>query len=154
MARSMARWPEEPNNGDGSLPPSDLYRMAVEEYRFQVQHNWSRTQYFLAFNAGILSAASAVSSRPGRGAIFIFALGAVASVLSALAVHTQHDYYRAARNRMSRVEESLGVPADHRFDTTATLGKRPRRASVNQVVYMLLAASALANVVGIFLEAR
>ncbi len=32
----------------------DLYKVAVEEYRFQVDLNWKRTQYFLALNVAIL----------------------------------------------------------------------------------------------------
>ena len=147
MTGSVARWPREPTDG-GEVPPADLYKVAVEEYRFQAQFNWSRTQYLLAFNAAILSAATAVASRPGRSAALVFVLGAVAALLSALAVHTQHGYYRAARDRMRRVEEALGVPQDERTDTTATLGGRHRVASVNQVVYLLFAAIAVADVVG------
>ena len=147
MAGSVARLPHEPTNG-GELPPADLYKISVEEYRFQAQFNWSRTQYLLAFNAAILTAAAAVASRPGRSAALVFVLGAVAALLSALAVRTQHDYYRAARDRMRRVEEALAVPPDQRIDTTTTLGGRKRVASVNQVVYLLLSSIAVANVIG------
>lgn len=31
-----------------------LYRIAVDEYRFQVTLNWNRTQYTLALNIGVL----------------------------------------------------------------------------------------------------
>ena len=147
MAGSVARLPHEPTNG-GDLPPADLYKLAVDEYRFQAQFNWSRTQYLLAFNAAILTAASAVASQPGGSAAMVFLLGAVAAMLSLAAVRTQHDYYRAARDRMRRVEKALAIPEDHRTDTTATLGTRHRTVSVNQVVYLLLAAMVLANLVG------
>lgn len=146
MARSVARWPEEPTDG-GGVPPADIYKVAVDEYRFQAQHNWSRTQYLLAFNAGILTAGAAVASQGGRGAAPIFLLGVVAAVLSCMAVRTQHDYYRAARNHMQRVESALAVPENQRMDTTSTLGRRYRAVSVNQVVYLLLGAIAIANVV-------
>ncbi len=147
MAGSVAPWPHEPTNG-GDLPPTDLYKLAVEEYRFQAQFNWSRTQYLLAFNAAILTAAAAVASRPGRSAALVFLLGVVAAVLSVTVVRTQHDYYRAARDRMRRLEEALGVAPDQRTDTTSTLGGRRRTLSVNQVVYLLLVAMAIANAVG------
>ncbi len=147
MAGSVARLPQEPTNG-GEVPPGDLYKMAVEEYRFQAQYNWSRTQYLLAFNAAILTAAAAVASRPGRSAALVFILGSVAAGLSTLVVRTQHDYYRAARDRMRRIEDALAISADQRIDTTATLGKRRRAASVNQVVYLLLASIGIANIVG------
>lgn len=148
MARSMARWPEEPADG-GGVPPADIYKVAVDEYRFQAQHNWSRTQYLLALNAGILTAGAAVASQGGRGAAPVFLLGVAAAALTGLAVGTQHDYYRAARDRMRRVEAALKVPEDQRMDTTSTLGDRRRIVSVNFVVYLLLGSIAAANVVGI-----
>jgi hypothetical protein len=145
-----ARWlpADRPSNGDGEVPPADLYKVAVEEYRWQAQYNWSRTQYLLAFNAAILASATAVASQPGRSAALIFALGAATATLSFSVIRTQHDYYRAARDRMRRVEISLRIPADQRTDSSATLGGRKRRASVNQIVYLLLIALALADLVG------
>lgn len=129
-------------------PPSDIYKIAVEEYRFQAQFNWSRTQYLLAFNAGILVAATAVASRPGHGAALVFLLGAVASGLSILAVRRQHDYYRAARDHLRRVEDVLRLADDQRLDTTSTMEGRPRRVSVNQVVYLILVSVVLFDFIG------
>ena len=134
-------------NGD-DVPPLDLYKMAVDEYRWQASHNWSRTQYLLAFNAAVLSAACAVASQGGRSASLVFALGAAASILTALAVQTQHDYYRAARDRMKRMEDRLAIAQDARVDTTATLGGRRRFVSVNSVVYLLLLGLLIANTIG------
>ena len=148
MAGGVAPWPQHPPPGDGELPPSDIYKLAVEEYRFQAQYNWSRTQYLLAFNAGIITAATVLAaSRPGRYSIFLFALGFAAAVMSVFVVRTQHDYYRAARNRMRRLEEQFSVPLTARVDTTSTLGDRRRTVSVNQVVYLLLASIATTNLV-------
>src|SRR5687767_12786859 len=121
---SVARLPDGPT--DDGLPPADLYKTAVDEYRFQATHNWSRTQYLLAFNLAILASASAVGSQPGRSAALVFAAGCVAAASSVFAVRTQHDYYRAARDRMRRIEEALHVPPDLRADTTSTLGGRSR----------------------------
>jgi len=148
MAGSVSRLPNG-SAGDGdTVPPSEVYKVAVEEYRFQATYNWSRTQYLLVFNTGILAAATAVASRPGRSAALLFLLGLVVAVVSALVVRTQHDYYRAARDRMCRVEEAVGVPADQRTDSKSTLGNRRRSASVNQFVYLLLGAVAVTNGVG------
>ena len=147
MPGSVARLPHDPSNGDG-LPPAEVYKVSVDEYRFQAQFNWSRTQYLLAFNAAILTAATAVASRPGQSAALVYVLGAVAAALSSAVVSTQHDYYRAARDRMRRVEEALDVPIDQRIDTTSTLGDRRRTISVNQVVYLLMGTMAVANAVG------
>jgi hypothetical protein len=82
VASPVARLPSgPPDDGDG-IPPADIYKIAVDEYRFQAQYNWSRTQYLLAFNVGILAAATAVASQPGKSAALVFGLGAVAAVLS------------------------------------------------------------------------
>jgi hypothetical protein len=142
---SVARMPEATG---GDIPPADLYKLAVEEYRFQATFNWSRTQYLLAFNAAILTASAAVASRPGLSAALVFILGAVAGILSCLVVRTQHGYYRAARDRMQRIEAEIGVPATQAVDTTSTLGQRQRAVSVNQVVYLLLASITVADLVG------
>jgi hypothetical protein len=54
----MPSWDSQPGGDDGDrVPAVDLYKNCVDEYRFQVLHNWSRTQYLLAFNAAILAAA-------------------------------------------------------------------------------------------------
>jgi hypothetical protein len=152
MAGSVARLPSgSPEGGGGGIPPADVYKVAVEEYRFQAQFNWSRTQYLLAFNAAIFAAAAAVASRPGHSAAGVFALGAVAATMSMFVVHTQHDYYRAVRDHMSRVERDYGLPQDQRLDTTTALGHRKRLASVTQVVYLLLAALVVSNTIGTIL---
>jgi len=132
------------------VPPADIYKTAVEEYRFQAEFNWSRTQYMLVFNTAILAAASAIGSRPGRSAALVFALGAVACGLSYFIMRTQHEYYRAARDHLRRVEQSLGIPADQLMDTTSTMRgqQRRRKASVTQLVYLLLCAVGLADIVG------
>lgn len=150
MAGSVARLPSNSHNGDGdgSIPPADLYRIAVEEYRFQAQYNWSRTQYLLAFDAGILAVAIGLGTQPALLSTLAFALGLVVSVLSIMAVKVQHSYYRAARDHMRRVESELGVPSDQRMDTTATLGGRRRKMSVNTIVYLLLGSLGAANIYG------
>lgn len=150
MAGALQRIRPDDGGGD-NLPPIDLYRLAVEEYRFQAEFNWKRTQYLLAFNAAILAAGTAVSGRFGAYAIPVFALGAVACVLAVLVMHQQHDYYRAARNRMVRMEEERGIPLANRVDTTSTLGARRRSVSVTQLIYLLTGAVGVAHVVGILL---
>ncbi len=153
MSGSVARFPNGAADDGDRVPPADVYKVAVEEYRFQAQYNWARTQYMLVFNTGILVAGTVVASRPGQGAALVYLLGAFAAGLSALIVRTQHDYYRAARDRMKRVEVSLSIPPEQRTDTTATLAGRRRTASVNQLVYLLLGSVGLADLVGVVLIA-
>lgn len=146
MPGSVARLPQTPSGGDG-IPPADVYKVAVEEYRFQAQYNWSRTQYLLGFNAAILAAAFALVER-SRGAALVFLVGLCAAVLSAAVVRQQHGYYRAARDHMRRVEDRYHLPDEERLDTTSTLGGRTRFVSVNQVVYLLLGLIGSADLVG------
>lgn len=73
----------------------------------------------------------------------------MACVLSWGIMRTQHDYYRAARKRMTLVEEAAGVPERQRVDSTATLGNRARWISVTQLVYLLLTAVAVADGIGV-----
>jgi hypothetical protein len=144
--------PRPANSGGGDIPPADIYKVAVEEYRFQAQFNWQRTQYLLVLNAGVLAAGAAVTAnakRPGIASV-VFGFGILAAVLAVLAIRQQRDYYRAARNRMRRIEADYLIPPDHRTDTTTSLGGRTRFASVNQLVFMLFAGIAVADVAGIF----
>ena len=149
MAGNVARLPSSASNDDGGVPPADLYRIAVEEYRFQAQFNWSRTQYLLAFDAGILAVAIGLGSQPLVLGVLAFILGLVAALLTIVVVRVQHGYYRAARDRMRRVESDLGLDQRQRVDTTSTLGGRRRLVSVNHVVYLLLGALAAGNLYGI-----
>lgn len=147
-AENLPRLPEPSHEGPGGIPPEELYKLAVEEYRFQAEFNWSRTRYFLAFNAAILAAGAALSIRGALFAIPVFVLGVVACVLAAEVTRVQHNYYRAARKRMTAMEETLQLQTPYVVDTTSTLGHRPRRVSVQQLIYLLLATVALADVLG------
>jgi hypothetical protein len=136
----------------------ELYRLAVEEYRFQVNLNWQRTQYLLAFNVGVLGVSIALLSVRVHGATFltgfVFLLGAVSSVLSMLALQTQHGYYRSAREKFKTLEQLLALQPELQIETTPGMeavpgGKAPaRRVRVQTVVLTLLAAVALVDLLG------
>jgi hypothetical protein len=130
----------------------ELYKLSIDEYRFQAQFNWSRTQYWLAFNTGILAAGIALLGTLERAlpSAIIFLVGVIAAALSARAVHVAHDYYRATRDRLRRLEDLLDLPTTVRFDTTAQLkAGRSRSINVTMVSYLLLGAVGVADVVGI-----
>ncbi len=136
------------SHGTGNIPPADLYRTAIEEYRFQAQYNWSRTQYLLAFNAAVLAVATGLFVPAGVISALVFALGGFASWTTLKVIGTQHEYYRAARNRLMRVESDLEIPEFLRFDTTKGLGGQRRGRSVNDVIRTLLFMILLADVAG------
>lgn len=91
MAGSVARLPNGASGGDDGIPSVEVYKVAVDEYRFQAQFNWSRTQYMLVFHAGILVAGTVVASRPGRSAALVYLLGILGAGLSIFVVQTQHE---------------------------------------------------------------
>lgn len=131
----------------------DLYHIAIDEYHFTVTLAWSRTQYFLAFNVGILTAGTALLTL-GSSHVFsviVFVVGLVAAVLSIRAVQVSHHYFRATRDRVRSFETELGLPGDLRFNTTSGFADRPRpriNVNVTVVVYMLLGVLASADVAG------
>ncbi|MCL2542309.1 MAG: hypothetical protein FWE71_07620 [Nocardioidaceae bacterium] len=135
---------------DDNLAPAEIYRAAIEEYRFQAQFNWNRVQYLLAFNAAILAAAVALAAHSGSLAVLVFALGIVASVMTVLVHRIQHGYYQRTRDRVKRVEAKY-VPPDARTDTTPSLAGRSKRLNVTAVIYLLLASIAVADAMGIVL---
>lgn len=135
---------------------ADMYKVAVEEYRFQVQLNWSRSQYLLAFSVAILAAGVGLLNLGGGDAQWmtaaVFVVGAVAAVMSIAVTVVQHDYYRAARDRAKRFEAELNVPSALRMDTTPTM-RRPaaarRLGKVVNLLYVLYAFIGALDVVGV-----
>jgi hypothetical protein len=65
----------------------DLYKVAVEEYRFQVQLNWDRAKYLLGFNTAIIGVGTGLFKIGSHASatpllIGIFVVGLVAATLS------------------------------------------------------------------------
>lgn len=130
------------------LTPTDAYKYALDEYRFQVNLNWSRSQYYIVLNLGIVGLATGLlrvddqNLAAGVG-IGLYLVGAVCSVLTLFAVHVQQGYYRQARDHKARLEEKLGA-ADLAIRTTQGMGNTTRRLAKvttfqNVILSMLLA---------------
>lgn len=66
----------------------EQYKLLVEEYRFQVELNWKRSQYFLVLNVAVLVAAVGLltgsSPRPKILVGAVFVLGGLLAILSLL----------------------------------------------------------------------
>jgi hypothetical protein len=64
----------------------ELYRIVIDEYRFQVRLNWDRTQYYFVFNTAMVTAAATVlATLKTWGAVvafFLFVLGCTSAVLA------------------------------------------------------------------------
>lgn len=130
----------------------DQYGRAIAEYRFQVELNWRRSQYFFVLNAAVFAAGVALvtSSTESEGlAIAVFFTGVVICVLALFATSTQHGYYKAARDVKARLEERLEM-GDAALTTTPGMGSPVRRllGRVTTLQRVMLVALLAANVVG------
>ena len=54
----------------------ELYRIAVDEYRFEVKLNWDRTMYYMVFNSAIISIATGLLKLDNPPIVYLF-VGAI-----------------------------------------------------------------------------
>ena len=135
----------------------DLYRMAVDEYRFQVNLNWDRSKYLLGFNTVIIGVGTGLVKLGGSAGHFlvagVFLLGFVSAMLSCFAIGVQQGYYKQARDRMVRLGGILGLD-DAAVATTpgargARAGLRGPLGKVQTILYTLLFVCMLVNLSGV-----
>ena len=92
----------------------DLYRIAVDEYRFQVKLNWDRTAYLITLNSGLIAVATGLL-KVGSAAVVdlfvagVFLVGAFVSVVSIKNILTGHRYYRRTILKKTLIEDQLGL---------------------------------------------
>jgi hypothetical protein len=134
-----------------------LYPQAVDEYRFQVNLNWQRLQYFLGLNVAILSVGAGLlrlgATRPPKpdntlpGLVFV--AGVCLSLASWYLARKQQDYYRAARDNMTAIARLLKI---ERHGVSTTAGARgevmPWWKKVRTVNEAVLIALAILNGIG------
>jgi hypothetical protein len=92
----------------------DLYKVAIEEYRFQVKLNNDRLLHLTVFNIAVLSAGAGLLKvgGPRLGNLLvatIFLAGCCTSVIGARAARTFHQYYRRTVYKKTVYEELLGL---------------------------------------------
>jgi hypothetical protein len=100
-----------------SLPAErllDLYRLALDEYRFEVRLGWDRTTYFLVLNSAILTVATGLLKTDGPPAIYVFIgllflLGFGTSTIGAISITKNHEYYRRTVVKKTLIECQLGL---------------------------------------------
>jgi hypothetical protein len=145
---------------DGSgLTPDDhwqLYKIAIEEYRFQVNLNWQRSQYLLGLNAAIIGVGAGLIRlgqpvTPENGApltIAVFVVGLVLALFSVFAIWKQHSYYETTRDRMLQIGRLLDLGALAVATTPGATGASPWRLKVQTVTYAVLAMLAGVDMFG------
>jgi hypothetical protein len=103
----------EPVSNDSNEPPLlDLYKIALDEYRFQVNLNWSRSQYYIILNLGILGLATGLLRLEDQERAFylgsgLYLAGVACCFLALTAGKVQRGYYRQAKKHKGHLEKLL-----------------------------------------------
>jgi hypothetical protein len=153
-----------------------LYKIAIEEYRFQVKLNWDRTAYYFTLNSGIIAVATGLLKVAGSPIVnllvaFVFFIGLCTSLIAIKNVRTGHEYYRRTVVKKTLLEEQLGLtkpseeyPAKHTLAIGTTVGqtdhlrilhdtenwvKRPLRGSITSWIVRILILFCVFNALGI-----
>jgi hypothetical protein len=92
----------------------DLYKIAVDEYRFEVRLGWDRTTYFLILNSAILSVATGLLKLDDPAVVylfiaFLFGFGVATSIAGVRSIAKNHEYYRRTIVKKTAIEEHLGL---------------------------------------------
>jgi hypothetical protein len=91
-----------------------LYKIAIEEYRFEVRLNWDRTAYYLTLNSGLVAIATGLL-KLGSARIVnllvaaVFFIGLCASTIGIKSIRRGHEYYRRTVVKKTLFEEKLGL---------------------------------------------
>lgn len=133
--------------------------MAVEEYRFQVQLNTQRFQWYTALDVALLTVGTGLLRLQGGGdgrllTSLVFGVGAVLAAFTAFTVARQVDYQHRAREQAKKIAAELGLTEFAIGSTPGwgdeVEGERPSRwpPKVRSVNYGLLAVLGAVHVVG------
>lgn len=95
-------------------PDIDLYKIALEEYRFQVSLNWDRTKFYITLNLTLFGSAAGIFRLiPGIEAqllvLVLFALGIAAADIGRKSLLKGHEYYRKIVVRKTQYEKVLNL---------------------------------------------
>jgi hypothetical protein len=115
------------------LPPLDpeklldLYRIAVDEYRFEVKLNWDRTAFYFSLNSALVTVGGGLLRFGGAPlvdllAAALFLIGLSISLIGAFAIKKGHEYYRNTIVQKTVIEDRLGL--------TRPLEDRPSRPTL------------------------
>jgi hypothetical protein len=160
-----------------SPPLLDLYKIAIDEYRFEVKLGWDRTMYYLVFNTAIISVGTGLLKLESAPITIIFVaaiffVGFCTSLMAFGASRTGHEYYRRTIVKKTLLEDVLGLTAEvpgyplrHTLaigtthgqgeclrilhDTPAWIARGPRRKSMTYLYGLLFLLLAMINVAGI-----
>ncbi len=77
----------------------ELYRVAIDEYRFEVRLNWDRMQYYVVVNSGIVAVGTSLIAKADTFGVValsgtMFIIGFVMTIIGIFAIHRGRDYYQ------------------------------------------------------------
>lgn len=107
--------PMPADKGDHQGPqvsPAEIYRHAIEEYRFEVQLSWERTRFYLGLNMALLAAVATllrITSDSWEPLVGISVIGLCASSLGISTIRKAHQYYRRTIWKKTVIEQALGL---------------------------------------------
>lgn len=92
----------------------ELYKIALDEYRFEVRLGWDRTTYFLVLNSAILTVATGLLKLDNPPIVYglialLFLFGAAISSIGSKSITKAHEYYRRTVVKKTLIEELLGL---------------------------------------------
>jgi hypothetical protein len=92
----------------------DLYKIAIDEYRFEVRLGWDRITYFLILNSGVLSVATGLLMLDDSSVVcgfvaLLFGFGIATSLAGVRSIAKSHEYYRRTIVKKTAIEEYLGL---------------------------------------------
>lgn len=119
----------------------DLYRLAIEEYRFNVRLSWDRTRFFVGLNAVLVTASSAAIrflECPEFLLVSIPVIGALVCWLGIRTTRNGHSYYRRAIHKKTLIEHQLGLtsplPASGFSGATLAITSTPNQADSQEIL--------------------
>ena len=91
-----------------------LYQIAIDEYRYSVQLNGGRMQYYVVLNSGLVAVATGLLSTADSDSVRllaagIFFIGFVAAAIGISGIYKSREYYRATVFQKTLCEELLGL---------------------------------------------
>lgn len=106
----------------------DLYKIALDEYRFEVTLNWQRTQYYFTVNTAVVAVAASILKVNGLDGWLpplivgtLFVVGFVTARLARRMIDKGHTYYRRAVYKKTLIEHLLGRFQSVSSDPSANL---------------------------------
>lgn len=134
--------PEHDDRPAAAPALSDIYKIAVAEYRFNVKLGWDRAKFLLGLHTTLFGAVVVLLRSEGTHAVPLIALsliGCGAAWVGVNIIDRGHHYYRRAVYKKTLLEDQLGLTrkvAGYRYrEATLAIGTTNSQAQVQQILH-------------------